>query len=323
MTEGKLQWHPAFVAALHIEFADELDLLEIKAEHLLGKKPMQIDVLVIKKAEEVLIRKNIGRIFRKYNIIEYKSPEDSLSINDFYKTYAYTCFYQSDTRRVNEISPKELTITFVCNHYPVKMLCHLTAERKLSVVKKADGIYYLTGDEFPIQLLITKQLSKEENYWLQSLRSDLKAGAEIRSLIENYEDEKSSPYHQALMDLIVRANAKKMKEERTMCQALKELFADELKAIVAEDVRKETAKISAQYEKEWKAQARKRGLEQGRKLGLERGLEQGRKLGLEQGLEQGERRTKQIFKLSAAGLPIEAIAEKCGVSVKKVQQILE
>lgn len=96
-----------------------------------------------------------------------------------------------------------------------------------------------------------------------------------------------------------------------MCQALKELFADELKAIVAEDVRKETAKISAQYEKEWKAQAR------------ERGLEQGRKLGLEQGLEQGERRTKQIFKLSAAGLPIEAIAEKCGVSVKKVQQILE
>ncbi len=105
------------------------------------------------------------------------------------------------------------------------------------------------------------------------------------------------------------------------------LFADELKAIVAEDVRKETAKISAQYEKEWKAQARERGLKQGRKLGLEqgqklgleRGLEQGRKLGL----EQGERRTKQIFKLSAAGLPIEAIAEKCGVSVKKVQQILE
>ena len=36
---------------------------------------MQIDVLV-KNEKHVKLKKNIGRIFRQYNIIEYKSPED-------------------------------------------------------------------------------------------------------------------------------------------------------------------------------------------------------------------------------------------------------
>ena len=181
MTEGKLQWHPAYVAALHIEFENELDVLEIKSEHLLGKKPLQIDVLVIKKAEDTPIRKNIGQIFRTYNIIEYKSPEDSLNINDFYKVYAYACLYQSDTEHVCAIRPNELTITFVCSHYPRKMLKQLKAGRSLAVARKSNGIYYLTGDEFPIQLIIANRLPKEENCWLQNLRNDLKPGSEIQS----------------------------------------------------------------------------------------------------------------------------------------------
>ncbi len=41
---------------------------------------------------------NIGRIFRKYNIIEYKSPVDYLGIDDFYKVYGYLGFYKADTQ---------------------------------------------------------------------------------------------------------------------------------------------------------------------------------------------------------------------------------
>ena len=82
---------------------------------------MQIDVLV-KNEKHVKLRKNIGRIFRQYNIIEYKSPEDDLDIDDFYKTYAYACLYKSDTETVDLIPADELTITFVCYHYPRNML---------------------------------------------------------------------------------------------------------------------------------------------------------------------------------------------------------
>ena len=73
--DEKIQWHPAFDAALQIEFGDEAKYLEFDPEHLISKKPMQIDVLV-KNEKHVKLKKNIRRIFRQYNIIEYKSPED-------------------------------------------------------------------------------------------------------------------------------------------------------------------------------------------------------------------------------------------------------
>ena len=61
--DEKIQWHPAFDAALQIEFGDEAKYLEFDPEHLISKKPMRIDVLV-KNEKHVKLRKNIGRIFR-------------------------------------------------------------------------------------------------------------------------------------------------------------------------------------------------------------------------------------------------------------------
>lgn len=132
-TEGeKIQWHPAFDAALQIELGEEAKYLTFEPEHLLSKKPMQIDVLV-KNEKKVKIRKNIGRIFRQHNIIEYKSPEDHLNIDDFYKVYGYTCIYKTEVEKVNQIPAEELTITFVCYHYPRQMLRNLQNERNINV----------------------------------------------------------------------------------------------------------------------------------------------------------------------------------------------
>ena len=80
---------------------------------------MQIDVLV-KNKKHVKLKKNIRRIFRQYNIIEYKSLAD------------------------------ELTITFVCYHYPRNMLRKLEQDRKMAVEQEDSGIYYLVGDAIPI-----------------------------------------------------------------------------------------------------------------------------------------------------------------------------
>lgn len=226
--DDKIQWHPAFDAALQIELGDEAKYLEFESEHMLTKKPMQIDVLV-KNDKHVKIRKNIGRIFRQYNIIEYKSPKDDLNIDDFYKTYAYACIYKSDAEAVDRIQATELTISFVCYHYPRAMLNKLERDRGITVESVDDGIYYLLGDAIPIQLIVVPVLSKENNYWLNNLRNDLKSGGEIRRFIELYEKNKNSKLYQALADTIMRANWKEVKEERKMCEALKELFADDLR----------------------------------------------------------------------------------------------
>ena len=92
-----------------------------------------------------------------------------------------------------------------------------------------DGIYYLFGDAIPMQLIIVPRLSKQNNYWLNNLRNDLKAGGEIRNFIERYGENKNSKLYQALADTIMRANWEEMKEERKMCEALRELFADDLR----------------------------------------------------------------------------------------------
>lgn len=189
---------------------------------------MQMDELIIKVAENEAIHKNIGRIFRRYNIIEYKSPDDNLTINDFYKVYGYCCFYQSDTDKICEIPPEELTITFICNHFPRKMVQHLNEFRGLNIIHVEAGIYYITGDAFPIQLLVTRELDPKENLWLQSLRNNMSKPEEIETLLKEYETKKSSKLYQAAMEVITRANWDAVKEvKETMCEALKELMAEE------------------------------------------------------------------------------------------------
>lgn len=80
MKHGKLQWHPAFGAALRITLRDEMDHLEMREEYLLGRKPLQMDILLIKNPKNIPVRKSIGQIFREHNIIEYKSPDDYVNI---------------------------------------------------------------------------------------------------------------------------------------------------------------------------------------------------------------------------------------------------
>ena len=229
MEKTKLQWHPAFGAALRITFQDEMQYLEMHEEYLLSKKPLQMDVLIIKKLRDVQIKKTIGRIFRKHNIIEYKSPDDSLSVNDFYKVYGYACIYQSNTDRIKEIDPEDMTLTFVCSHYPREFLKHLERVRGMCTEYQGGGIYYLKGDPIPMQLLIAPRMSDEENYWIQSMRTDLRAGEEIRKLMREYEKHRKSKDYTAVMNLITRANWEQMEVEKKMCDALNELFAEELK----------------------------------------------------------------------------------------------
>ena len=283
MNKPKLQWHPGFSPALRITLQDEMQYLEMHEEYPLSKKPPQIDVLILKKTRDITIQKRIGRIFRGHNIIEYKSPDDYLSINDFYKVYGYTCFYQSNTDSVREIDPSDLTITFACSHYPREMLKHLQESRGITAEYQGDGIYYLTGDAIPMQLLYLPELDKKENYWLQSLRTDLKAGQEIRTLMSNYEKHRKSKDYEAVMNLITHANWKQMEVEKEMCDALKELFAEELKEADSK----------------------------------------GRSEGLQVGRTEGIRLTKLVFQLSLKGESPEAIADKCGISPEEVREILE
>ena len=223
-----LQWHPAFFAGIQIELEDEADKLTFEREYALSTKPMLIDVVIIKKNTEDAIKKNIGRIFKKHNIVEYKSPDDYLSIDDFYKVYGYACFYKSSASKQDYISANELTITFVSKSYPRKMVKHLKKIKGYSIKQVDKGIYYIFGDFFPMQLIVTSRLSSKNNLWLSSLTNDLKERGIVNTISNEYKKHKREELYKSIMNIIIRANKTVFKEERDMCEAILELFEDEV-----------------------------------------------------------------------------------------------
>ena len=278
----KSPWHPAFYAAVQLELEMNLDRLELHTEYCLGKEPMRIDFLIIKKDSDLMIQKNFGQIFRTYNLISYKSPDDYLSINDFYKAYGYACFLQADTEKVCEIDPNEITVTYVCYYYPKKMLEHIRQVRHTYAREREPGIYDLTGDSFVMQLIVTSKLSPERNFWLSYLRNNVKTETEIKKLLERYVANKDSSNCRAVFDRILQANSKWMKEGKYMLEAVYELFKDEI------DAREEL----------------------------------GRKQGVAIGEKQGIKLAKDVFRLYSNGASTTEIAANCHISEDVVKEIL-
>ena len=114
----EIQWHPGFYGAAELELISNREELEFQREYNLSKKPLQMDLLIIKKLADVQIENEIGRIFKKYNVVEYKSPEDGLTIDDYYKTMGYACLYKGLGERVNQVPEEELTVSIFREAYP-------------------------------------------------------------------------------------------------------------------------------------------------------------------------------------------------------------
>ena len=108
--ELKTQWHPAFVSAMKLELIEDADYLDYTTEYNLNTKPLEIDLLIVKKEKDVEIRNEIGKIFCKHNIIEYKSPDDSMNLNTYMKVIAYACLYKAYEEHVDDIKLEEITI---------------------------------------------------------------------------------------------------------------------------------------------------------------------------------------------------------------------
>lgn len=181
---------------------------------------------MIKRRKELPVHKNIGRIFRRYNIIEYKSPVDYLSIDDFYKVYGYACFYKSDSSLEDQIPIDEITISLMCSHYPRKLFLYLELNCGYQIQKIEDGIYYIIGDRFPIQIVCLNQLSENENLWLKCLTSRLDKVETAEYLLKEYKNHINNRLYQSVMNMIVRTNENKFKEVEDMCEALDKIYLE-------------------------------------------------------------------------------------------------
>jgi hypothetical protein len=236
----KIQWHPAFYAAAGLELRENIEDIELTPEYNLSKEPIRIDLL-IRKNEAEPIKNEIGHIMRKYNVIEYKSPEDGMSIDDFAKTLGYALLLKGYGNTVNEIPMEELTVSMFRVVYPREMFEELTREGH-EIEERYPGIYYVTKDlPFPVQIIVTQKLSPKTHSSLRILTDHAEA-EDIRHFLEQAREMKR-PGDRANIDALLQASVaanydlyEDVRRDFVMCQALQELMKDEIEAKVNDAV---------------------------------------------------------------------------------------
>jgi hypothetical protein len=98
-------------------------------------------VVIVKKAPDLVIEKNIARIFRGINLLEYKSPDDYFSVHDFYKVLSYAFLYAA----LNKTSIDDLTLSIVETRHPRELFKYVEETGHGAIAETAPGIYRITG----------------------------------------------------------------------------------------------------------------------------------------------------------------------------------
>ena len=168
----RIPWHPAFYGGMELELREYKSILDFEREYNLSKEPLKMDLLIIKKKSDVEIQNPIAKIFKKHNIIEYKSPGDKLNIDNLYKTIGYASLYKGLSKKKNEIPADEITVSLFRDKRPTGLFSDL---RKMdaTVENINRGVYYIYGlINFPLQIVVMNELEGEKHSALRILKSE-------------------------------------------------------------------------------------------------------------------------------------------------------
>jgi len=229
-----IKWHPGFYGAAELEFLSNKGALEFQREFNLSKEPIRMDLLIIKKLANIRTKNELGHIFKKFNVIEFKSPDDSLSIDDYFKTVGYAGLYKGLGDTVDQIPADELTISIFRESYPREMFGAMK-DWGLEINEHYPGIYYISGKRMPFdtQIVVTKQLNKETHRALRILSKHVNED-DVRAFIEKAA-QMSEPGDRNNVDAVLQVSVSANKDiyeairrcDKAMCDALRELMKED------------------------------------------------------------------------------------------------
>ena len=199
-----IQWHPGFYGAIELEFAENKDELIFEQEHVLNKKPLLVDMLVIKKQPGVQVKNEIGRFFRGHNLLEYKDPDDALNVKTWHKVMAYAHLY---TSYMGELDMDDVTLTLVREGKPENLLAYFSS-KGYEVSQAYQGIYQVKGPIFHTQVVVGRELDTDLHIWLPVLTRKLdKQGAErLLRNVGKLQDEAGRNAADAVVHVTINAN---------------------------------------------------------------------------------------------------------------------
>jgi hypothetical protein len=133
----------AFEAFCHLlrDYVQNGDV-ELTDEYSLSINPPRVDAIILKKNKDVVIDTSWGKVFRSYNIIEYKSHvESAVNHSVFNKViHGYVGFYAARNKK----KLTDMTATIVCHGKPLKLFAYLEKELNYEISHGDRGIYYFS-----------------------------------------------------------------------------------------------------------------------------------------------------------------------------------
>lgn len=231
--ENNTQWHPAFTAAIHMEFCENKADLDFQTEVTLNTMPLRVDMILIKKKTNLSLKNEIGRIFQHYNLLEYKSPKDDLNYDVFLKGIAYAYLFKSYESHVDDILLTDVTLTFIRENPPLKLFKKLK-KVNIKVEEVSSGIYYISRcDELSIQIIVAKQLNKEHHIWINSLTSHISEqhARKLIQLTNDLSDLDEKNYADSIWEVVATENVElinQLRRESEMCKALAKIMKPEI-----------------------------------------------------------------------------------------------
>jgi hypothetical protein len=207
LDDKRITWHTAFCDAIRLELIEYKDVLDFDIEHQLTREPLRIDIVIIKKRKDVVIDKNIASIFKSRNIVEYKGPNDYLSVADFHQVMAYAHLYCTPPESAGIT---DVTVTFVTGRNPREVKAHLKDVYHYTLTEKWPGITIIEGDVMPMQIIERKKLPMED-LWLANLGRNLSFESMKAIVDEAGKIPRGSPI-KAYMYMLSNANVHQFKE---------------------------------------------------------------------------------------------------------------
>ena len=253
--EGKKhQYHPQFANSLHLELRENKNDLEFNEEYVLNTGPLSIDLLIIKKNNDAVIKSGLGALFKKENIWEYKSPGDKLNYKTFNKGLAYLHLYIATS--TNNLNISDITVTFLRHTKPVRLIKKLE-ESGYQVTEFEPGIYHIKMQGQPdVQIIVSKEL--DDRYeWIKALNDNVTHDTIKKLVLENDKLEESDQnYASKILDFVLEINNNNLEEEDKM-GIFTELF-EAKKQIRLKDEELASTKQELETQKEETANLKKR-----------------------------------------------------------------
>ena len=316
MKDTKVQWHPGFVAAMNLELAKNRNDLIFVKEYNLNTKPLEVDLLVIKKDKCVATDNEIGAIFRGHNIVEYKSPQDHLDIDTFYKVGAYAGLYKSYGETVDSIKADDITVSLVRDAKPVELFRYFE-KHQYTITTPYRGVYYIEGMVlFPTQIIVTKELERDTHIWLKVLsdRIEKRDMEELLNRISRLTEQGDRELADSVLEVSAQVNREVLEElkgDDNVSEALLEIMQPLIEPLIATRVE---AGIEAGIEAQMllvKEAVAKEALKEGKKEGIKEGIKEGKKEGILEGKKEGIQGTVDVLRdLGHGDIEIRQIIQK-------------